>query len=255
MHPHAHRSAPFWQDLRLTRPPDGAPGAWSVAPAHSRDSVSGLSVEYVKRYVDAAGGWRAVEGNGTLGAHVLAGNGLGWFSAPGARILWTALGAVPQHSFAAKLPHSRAPTLSPCHMRTGNFAWSMRGLLDFNLQFARFPSALPPTNGSFPPDPPGAAFTLLREGDAWLDTEHGVLTVVEGAVSCGSEPEVGACLEHGGSGDDASWGLGACWGLVAGKGGWLLREAGRLAWRRSMGCIGGRGREGACINQPEVGVG
>ena len=52
------------------------------------------------------------------------------------------------------------------------------------MLFARYPAALPPTAGSFPPDPPGAAFTLLREGDAWLDEEHNLLLAVERLVPC-----------------------------------------------------------------------
>jgi hypothetical protein len=52
------------------------------------------------------------------------------------------------------------------------------------MAFARYPSALPPSPGSFPPDPPGAAFTLLREGDAWLDEEHNLLLAVERLVPC-----------------------------------------------------------------------
>jgi hypothetical protein len=52
------------------------------------------------------------------------------------------------------------------------------------MAFARHPSALPRTAGSFPPDPPGAAFTLLREGDAWLDQEHNLLLAVERLVPC-----------------------------------------------------------------------
>jgi hypothetical protein len=67
---------------------------------------------------------------------------------------------------------------------TGSSSWSARGLLDFNMAFARYPSALPPSAGSFPPDPPGAAFTQLREGDAWLDEEHNLLLAVERLVPC-----------------------------------------------------------------------
>jgi hypothetical protein len=52
------------------------------------------------------------------------------------------------------------------------------------MAFARYPSALPPSAGSFPPDPPGAAFTQLREGDAWLDEEHNLLLAVERLVPC-----------------------------------------------------------------------
>lgn len=52
------------------------------------------------------------------------------------------------------------------------------------MAFARYPSALPPQAGAYPPDPPGAAFTLLREGDAWLDEEHNLLVAVERLVPC-----------------------------------------------------------------------
>lgn len=52
------------------------------------------------------------------------------------------------------------------------------------MAFARYPAALPPKAGAYPPDPPGAAFTLLREGDAWLDEEHNLLIAVERVVPC-----------------------------------------------------------------------
>jgi hypothetical protein len=69
-------------------------------------------------------------------------------------------------------------------LHAGFTAWSSRGLLDFNMAFARYPSALPPKAGTFPPDPPGAAFTLLREGDAWLDEDHNLLLAVEALAPC-----------------------------------------------------------------------
>jgi hypothetical protein len=71
-------------------------------------------------------------------------------------------------------------------------AWSIRGLLDFNMAFARFPDALPPTPGAYPPSPPGAAFTLLREGDAFVDEEHNLLIAVERIVPCTEQPLVSA---------------------------------------------------------------
>ena len=66
----------------------------------------------------------------------------------------------------------------------------MRGLLDFNLAFGRYPDALPKGPGAYPPDPPGAAFTLLQEGDAWLDEEHGLQLLVEKVADCDGKPQV-----------------------------------------------------------------
>lgn len=42
-------------------------------------------------------------------------------------------------------------TLQNFYFIAGNSHWTMRGLLDFNLQFRRFPAALPDHEGSFPP--------------------------------------------------------------------------------------------------------
>lgn len=72
-------------------------------------------------------------------------------------------------------------------------AWSIRGLLDFNMAFSRFPAALPLKPGSYPPDPPGAAFTLLREGDAWLDEDHNLIVAVERILPCTEQPLVSLC--------------------------------------------------------------
>lgn len=66
----------------------------------------------------------------------------------------------------------------------------MRGLLDFNRVFGRYPDALPATAGAYPRDPPGAAFTLLREGDAWLDEEHNLLLAVDKVVDCTAPAKV-----------------------------------------------------------------
>eukprot|EP00879_Flechtneria_rotunda_P026698 GHRR01028515.1.p1 GENE.GHRR01028515.1~~GHRR01028515.1.p1 ORF type:complete len:179 (+),score=39.07 GHRR01028515.1:162-698(+) len=74
-------------------------------------------------------------------------------------------------------------------VHAGVATWSVRGLLDFNMAFARFPAALPASAGAYPPDPPGASFTLLKEGDAWLDEEHNLLVAVERMVPC-AEPLV-----------------------------------------------------------------
>ncbi|KAF6266656.1 hypothetical protein COO60DRAFT_1623446 [Scenedesmus sp. NREL 46B-D3] len=107
----------------------------------------------------------------------------------------------------ASNPYSDERLLAPEHMRSnvqglsveyskryldspGNMAWSIRGLLDFNMAFARFPDALPPTPGSYPPNQPGAAFTLLREGDAFLDEAHNLLIAVEKIVPCTEQPLV-----------------------------------------------------------------
>lgn len=50
------RSTPFWQDVRIglnnSRPYSNDR---LVQPEHMRDNVAGLSVEYSKRYLDAAG--------------------------------------------------------------------------------------------------------------------------------------------------------------------------------------------------------
>jgi hypothetical protein len=54
------------------------------------------------------------------------------------------------------------------------------------MAFARYPAALPCAPGAFPPSPPGGAFTLLREGDAWLHAEHNLLLAVERLVPCGA---------------------------------------------------------------------
>jgi hypothetical protein len=78
---------------------------------------------------------------------------------------------------------------------TGTSTWSIRGLLDFNLAFVHYPAALPPKPGAYPPDPPGAAFTLLREGDAWLDEEHNLLVAVERIVPC-TEPPLVCSADH-----------------------------------------------------------
>jgi hypothetical protein len=72
----------------------------------------------------------------------------------------------------------------------GTPTWSIRGLLDFNLAFGRYPDGLPKGPGAYPPDPPGAAFTLLQEGDAWLDEEHRIMLLVEKVAGCGMEPQV-----------------------------------------------------------------
>lgn len=80
--------------------------------------------------------------------------------------------------------------VSMCPLSPGNMAWSIRGLLDFNMAFARFPDALPPTPGAYPPNPPGAVFTLLREGDAFLDEEHNLLLAVERIAQCAEQPLV-----------------------------------------------------------------
>ncbi|WIA29149.1 hypothetical protein OEZ86_011660 [Tetradesmus obliquus] len=107
----------------------------------------------------------------------------------------------------ASNPYSEERPLAPEHMRSnvqglsveyskryldapGNMAWSIRGLLDFNMAFARFPDALPPTPGAYPPNPPGAVFTLLREGDAFLDEEHNLLLAVERIAQCAEQPLV-----------------------------------------------------------------
>jgi hypothetical protein len=42
------------------------------------------------------------------------------------------------------------------------------------------------------PSPPGAAFTLLREGDAFVDEEHNLLIAVERIVPCTEQPLVSA---------------------------------------------------------------
>lgn len=54
----------------------------------------------------------------------------------------------------------------------------------------RFPDALPIDPGSYPPNPPGASFTLLREGDAWLDEQHNLLIAVERVATCTDQPLV-----------------------------------------------------------------
>jgi hypothetical protein len=143
------RSLPFWQDVRIRSGGSSSTGK-PHAPEHMRDNLQGLSVEYAKRSTDYWGEGAAVDAQ--------AQHRVGW------------LAGTPHH-FVSHLP-------------AGGSAWSARGLVDFNMAFARYPSALPRTPGSFPPEPPGAAFTLLREGDAWLDAEHNLLLAVERLVPC-----------------------------------------------------------------------
>jgi hypothetical protein len=51
-----YRSAAFWPDLRISHS-DGGPGKEErrVQPEHVRSNVAGLSVEYSRRFTDAAG--------------------------------------------------------------------------------------------------------------------------------------------------------------------------------------------------------
>jgi hypothetical protein len=105
-------------------------------------------------------------------------------------------------------------------------AWSIRGLLDFNMAFTRFPDALPPTPGAYPPSPPGAAFTLLREGDAFLDEEHNLLIAVERIVPCAEQPLVSPGSTHT-----------SCAHAVPGQTGGASREHGKLLWWHTSGLV------------------
>lgn len=154
------RSLPFWQDVRIKTGSSSSSTGKPHAPEHMRDDLQGLSVEYAKRSTDYWG-----EG-GAPHTDTHTRQSVGWL--------------------AHQQCHTPAssPACLPAWLPAGSSSWSARGLLDFNMAFARYPSALPRTPGSFPPDPPGAAFTLLREGDAWLDAEHNLLLAVERLVPC-----------------------------------------------------------------------
>lgn len=77
------------------------------------------------------------------------------------------------------------------------------------MAFARYPNALPRELGAYPPNPPGASFTLLREGDAWLDEEHNLLIAVERVAACSEQPLVRGVTQHGlhETCDDASFNM------------------------------------------------
>lgn len=136
-----------------------------------RNNVAGLSVEYSKRYLDAAGEHLEHIAHQRLSL-IRAHQPMLCPSCTSAADPWAEL-------FKRCLPAG-----------VGASQWSVRGLLDFNLAFKRFPDALPSEPGSYPPNPPGAAFTLLREGDAWLDEDHNLLVAVERVAACTDTPKV-----------------------------------------------------------------
>ncbi|KAG2501286.1 hypothetical protein HYH03_001088 [Edaphochlamys debaryana] len=73
---------------------------------------------------------------------------------------------------------------------SGRRTWTPRGLLNFNNLFGEWPSALPPTRGSMPPDPAKAAVALLKPGQSWLQREAGLLVVAQGVTECDGQTEV-----------------------------------------------------------------
>jgi hypothetical protein len=68
----AHRSTPYWQDVRIKNASNPLSDERPLAPEHMRSNVQGLSVEYSKRYLDAQGESRGVCHNSLLAAAVAA---------------------------------------------------------------------------------------------------------------------------------------------------------------------------------------
>ncbi|GLI63979.1 hypothetical protein VaNZ11_007148, partial [Volvox africanus] len=72
----------------------------------------------------------------------------------------------------------------------GASSFGSRGLLDFNVLFGEWPSAMPPAPATLPPAPVKSAFALLKEGQAWLHAAGSLLVVAQREVDCDGQAEV-----------------------------------------------------------------